>query len=176
VTRVGALLLLLFVMAGTTATPSTPFRLATSTFRSNGPMPKSASYNAGGCTGANRSPELHWNGAPYDTRSFVLIVHDPDAPLRGGWYHWVVYNLPAGTHAFERGARIPRSHLGLTSWNRQGYGGPCPPPGRAHHYRFSLYALNVRELNVATPTGPELRSRMRGHILAVATLTGTYRR
>ena len=138
-------------------------------------MPKSTVFSAGGCTGANRSPALQWRGAPPGTRSFALIVHDADAPVAGGWYHWVVYDLPAQRHSLGGGERIARSQLGITSWHRRGYGGPCPPHGGAHHYRFMLYALNVRAVGGATPTGPELLARMRGHILGRAILIGTYR-
>lgn len=173
--RTAAVLVLALLVGGGSAAASTRFRLTTSTFRANARMPKSTSYNAGGCTGSNRSPELQWRAAPRGTRSFALIVHDADAPLAGGWYHWVVYDLPPKQRSLEGGESIPQAHLGITSWNRRGYGGPCPPPGSTHHYRFTLYALNVRAISGTTPTGPELLARMRRHVLARATLMGTYR-
>lgn len=152
------------------------FVLASATFAPNRTMPVSAVYS--GCGGANRAPELHWSGAPAGTKSFALIVHDPDAPHPGGWYHWVLYNLPPGTRELQ-GGRTQRSNAapgaGANDFKDDAYDGPCPPPGKAHHYVFSLYALD-RQITGTHLDAPALQKAMRGHILARAQLTGLYGR
>lgn len=132
------------------------------------------------CEGEDRSPDLAWSDIPVDTRSFALIVDDPDAP-RGTWVHWVLFNLPA--EAIELAAAVPRApelpsgaRQGVNDSGEVGYGGPCPPPGSPHRYFFRLYALDCT-LNV--PPGInrwDLDAAMGGHILAEATLMGTYQR
>jgi len=125
------------------------------------------------CGGKNRSPQLAWSGAPAGTKSFALILRDPDAQLPGGFYHWVVYNLGPNTHALAAGATLGAAQLGETSAGRAGYYGPCPPPGPAHHYIFTLYALDVAHIAASTPlTAGELQRRIAAHVLARATLDG----
>jgi Raf kinase inhibitor-like YbhB/YbcL family protein len=150
------------------------FVLASSTFQADATMPKSTVYAK--CGGANISPELHWSGAPAKTRSFALIVHDPDAPAPGGWYHWVAYNIPAATHALSAGQTLAAGQLGRTSFDEDNYGGPCPPPGKPHHYHFTLYALDVPAITGDHLTGPQLEARIAGHTLARTTVTGLYGR
>lgn len=147
------------------------FTLASATFKANATMPTRTVHAQ--CGGANVSPELHWEGAPKGTRSIALIALDPDAPHPGGWYHWVAYNLPPSTHALPENATIPSGELGTTSFNQTGYGGPCPPAGKPHHYNFTLYALD-RTVTGTHLTGPKLQAAMAGHILARSTLTGLY--
>jgi Raf kinase inhibitor-like YbhB/YbcL family protein len=155
------------------------FTIASTTFKPNGTIPMSAVYTA--CGGQNRSPELHWQDAPAGTRSFALIVHDPDAPHPGGWYHWVLYDIPASTKRIAASFGMPREHgtsapgWGVNDFNDSAYDGPCPPPGRVHHYRFTLYALRVKSIPGSHLTGPELERAMRGHVLAATTVTGLYR-
>ena len=150
------------------------FAITTSTFKPNGSMPKSTVYNSSGCTGANHSPELRWQGAPAGTRSFAIIMHDPDAPAPGGWYHWVAYNLPATMHDLAEGATLPDSELGTTSFGDHPYGGPCPPPGKPHHYNTTIYALDVVKVASRHLTGPQLQAAIAHHTLARATVTGLY--
>jgi Raf kinase inhibitor-like YbhB/YbcL family protein len=132
------------------------------------------------CDADNLSPALAWTRIPVETRSFALICDDPDAP-RGTWLHWLLYGLAA--EAAELGRGVPR-HPELPSGARQGindsgnvgYDGPCPPPGKPHRYFFRLYALDI-VLNL--PPGinrADLEDAMRGHVLAVGTLMGTYER
>lgn len=129
---------------------------------------------ASDCGGANRSPALSWTGAPNGAKSFALILHDADAPIPGGFYHWVVYNLPATSHGLPSGAKLSADQLGVTSAGKPSYYGPCPPPGPAHHYTFTLYALDVGRIASETPpTAPQLERRIAGHILARAVLQGT---
>ncbi|MBV9717770.1 MAG: YbhB/YbcL family Raf kinase inhibitor-like protein [Candidatus Eremiobacteraeota bacterium] len=149
----------------------------------NGTMQlRSADFSAGGviptrsmavdCGGENRSPALSWSDAPKGTRSFALIVHDPDAPIAGGFYHWVLYNLPASSTALPAQAKLDAAQLGQTSRGQPGYYGPCPPPGPPHHYNFTLYALDVAHISAQTPTASQLEARFSGHVLARSVLTG----
>src|SRR5579884_456746 len=148
------------------------FVLASATFKPNARMPLTTVYKE--CGGSNISPELHWRGAPARTRSFALVVHDPDAPAPGGWYHWIVYNLPASTHQFAEGATLPPNTQGKNSFGSASYGGPCPPAGKVHHYNFTLYALDVPALHGGDFDGPALERAVQGHVLAKTTLTGLY--
>ena len=148
------------------------FAIASSKFAPNTTLPKSTVYNK--CGGPNLSPELHWSGAPSGTRSFALIAFDPDAT--GGWYHWVAYNIPGSTTQLHSGARLQLGQLGASSFGQLGYGGPCPPPGKVHHYIFTVYALNVSRLGRAGMTGMRAEAAMRGHVLGRASVTGLYRR
>ncbi len=149
--------------------------LTSTTFAAGATVPQS--MVAIPCGGENRSPELQWKGAPSATRSFALILHDPDAPHAGGFYHWVLYDLPPGTHSIARDARFAANQTGRNDTSTLGYFGPCPPPGKLHHYVFTLYALDVGTLNPPQPfTAADLLDRMRGHILAEATVTATLER
>lgn len=132
------------------------------------------------CDGLNISPPLNWRGAPVGTKSFALICDDPDAPTQA-WTHWVIYNLPATTTELPEhmppAETLPNgAQQGTNDFKRPGYGGPCPPAGRTHHYRFKLLALD-RVLQLPDPiTKGALEKACAGHTLATATLTGTYRR
>jgi len=135
------------------------------------------------CEGHDQSPPLAWSSVPAGTRSLALIVDDPDAPdpaaPRMTWVHWVVYNLPpetTGLAAGATGSRLPvGTREGLNDWQREGYGGPCPPVGR-HRYVFKLYALDnvLPAPKPATKAG--LEKTMQGHILARSELVGYYRK
>jgi Raf kinase inhibitor-like YbhB/YbcL family protein len=132
------------------------------------------------CDGEDLSPPLAWTGVPVETRSFALISDDPDAP-RGTWVHWLIWNLPADTVELKEGVP-PGPELksgarqGLNDGGEMGYGGPCPPPGKAHRYFFRLYALDTT-LNLQPGVRrPELDTAIGGHVLAQATIMGTYER
>ena len=128
------------------------------------------------CDGANTSPALSWQGAPEGTKSFALIVDDPDAP-KGTWVHWVVYNISADAQSLV--APLPENiRQGKTSFGKSGYGGPCPPKGNTpHRYFFRLYALdNMLNLPPETTDSTALKDAMEGHVLATAELMGRYGR
>ena len=132
------------------------------------------------CNGEDTAPPLAWSGAPTGTRSFVVIVDDPDAPdpkhPRQTWVHWVVYNLPADCAGLPEGGPLPPgTRLGLNDWRRADYGGPCPPVGR-HRYVHKLYALDAVLPDLKHPTKGALEQAMKGHVLAQAELIGTYAR
>lgn len=140
-------------------------------FANNNPIP--TKYT---CDGADISPPLSWQGAPANTKSFVLIFDDPDAP-RGTWDHWLLYNIPATTHTLvENITTLPEGTLvGKNSWGNTTYGGPCPPD-REHRYFFKLFALDTYLTLAAGATKPQIESAMQKHLLATATLIGTYNR
>ncbi len=148
----------------------------------------SASFVAGGeiparhtCEGEDVSPALAWSGAPEGTRSFVLIVDDPDAPDPAApqrvWVHWVLYDLPTDARELPEGAgagSLPAgTRVGRNDWRRSDYGGPCPPIGR-HRYFHKLYALDRALGDLGNPTKADVERAMAGHVLASAELVGTY--
>jgi len=154
------------------------FVIASPAFAENGSIP--AQYT---CEGADMSPALSWSGAPRSTRSFALIVDDPDAPdpsaPRKTWVHWVAYNIPAEAHELSpdqaRQGLPPGTLQGLNDWRKTGYGGPCPPIGR-HRYFHKLYALDTVLPDLGNPTKAQLLNAMTGHVLAEARLVGTYQK
>ena len=131
------------------------------------------------CQGKDLSPPLTWKGAPEKTKSYVLIVDDPDAPDPAApkmcYVHWVLYNIPSSCTGLEEGVTKTPGLDGLNDWKRTGYGGPCPPIGR-HRYFFKLYALDAELPNLSTPTKDQLLEAMEGHILVGAELVGTYQK
>lgn len=131
------------------------------------------------CEGEDVSPPLRWSGVPEATRSFALVVDDPDAP-RGTWVHWVVADLPESVRELPEGAAssgLPGSgRMGRNDWGRAAYGGPCPPSGR-HRYVHTLYALDtVLPGRGEAPTKEELLRAIEGHVLDEARLVATYAR
>lgn len=131
------------------------------------------------CEGQNISPPLAWRGVPQGMQSLALIMDDPDAPS-GVFTHWVVFNIPAESlnlPAAATSANLPNGTIqGRNSYGTSAYGGPCPPPGSPHHYRFTLYALGQPVALAAGATREQLLSTMSGHILAQARLIGLYQR
>ena len=154
------------------------FKIESSAFVPGGAIP--SRYT---CEGEDISPPLEWSGAPVATKTYALIVADPDAPdpaaPRMTWVHWVLYDIPVSARAFAEAiapaALPPRTHQGLNDWKRSGYGGPCPPIGR-HRYVFKLYALDTVLPMLAHPDKVALEKALTGHVLAEATLIGTYRK
>ncbi|HXV39920.1 MAG TPA: YbhB/YbcL family Raf kinase inhibitor-like protein [Steroidobacteraceae bacterium] len=150
--------------------------ITSSAFAHEGPIPKPYT-----CQGKDISPALAWSGAPAGTKSFALIVDDPDAPdpkaPKMTWVHWVLYNIPADARGLAE-AVAPKAlpagtREGKNDWKRTGYGGPCPPIGR-HRYYHKLYALDVVLPDLKQPTKAQLEQAMKGHVLAEAVLMGTY--
>ena len=131
--------------------------------------------------GGDVSPPLEWSDPPAGTRSFALVCDDPDAP-RGTWVHWVVWGIPAAARSLEEGAGSVEAPAGggvhgTNDFRERRWGGPAPPKGHGvHRYRFHLYALDAEPKLKAGASRAELDDAMHGHVLAEATLTGTYRR
>jgi hypothetical protein len=136
-------------------------------FTNNGPIP--SEYT---CDGRNISPPLSWSQVPATTKSIAVVVDDPDAP-RGTFTHWIVTGIPPKTTSLGKqmlptGAVAAKNDMGIA-----GYSGPCPPSGR-HHYRFRVFALDVR-----LPPGlsrDELKNAMEGHVVANGQVVGTYQK
>lgn len=151
------------------------FQLKSPDFSSGSTIPLQFS-----CVGGDISPALEWKAAPANTQSFALIADDPDAPM-GTWVHWVLYNLPATTHSLQRD--FPKSEKttdgalqGRNDFGRIGYGGPCPPPGKAHRYFFKLYALDTQLTLQAGASKKDLERAMKSHILEEAEIMGRFAR
>ena len=148
---------LLLATVGAKTASAAPFALTTTDFKNGGPIGQKNAGNIMGCTGDSKSPALEWKNPPAGTKSFALMVHDPDAPTGGsGFWHWIVYNIPADATSLPEGAGdaagagLPKGSVqGNTDMGKPGYVGPCPPPGpKQHHYNFMLYPLKVDKLDV----------------------------
>lgn len=149
--------------------------ITSSAFKAHGMIPSRHT-----CDGENLSPPLTWSEAPQGTKSFALVVDDPDAP-GGTWVHWVIYGLPSDTRALQEGVPADETvlggaHQGKNDFGHIGYGGPCPPPNGAHRYCFTLYALDL-ELELAPGASKdELLAAIQGHVLGGSQVVGLYRR
>ena len=114
------------------------------------------------CGGENISPELRWNGIPNNAKSLAITMFDPDAPTDHGWWHWMVVNIPLDVTMFPRDAGNPENEyfdLGfqtINDYGEIGYGGPCPPPGPAHRYIITLYALDVEGFDIDRKINPQI--------------------
>jgi len=132
------------------------------------------------CDGQDISPPLTWGEPPSETQSFALIMDDPDAP-GGVFTHWLLFNLPADSRELPE-AVPPHNELangalqGKNGFGTIGYGGPCPPPGPAHHYRFTIYALDQTLDLMEGASRKQVIDAITGHILARGQLTGMYQR
>jgi Raf kinase inhibitor-like YbhB/YbcL family protein len=156
------------------ATPMSHLKVTSTAFEEGDLIP--AFYT---CDGRDVSPPLSWTGGPERTVSYGLLCDDPDAPV-GDWVHWLVFNLPKTVTSLKE-AIAPTDTIvegavqATNSWNRVGYGGPCPPSG-THRYFFKVYALDARlSLNARAVKRDFLRA-IEGHILAEGTLMGKYHR
>jgi Raf kinase inhibitor-like YbhB/YbcL family protein len=174
----------MFTWAAPPAQPPAPFTLSSPEIKAGGRIADAQVFNGFGCQGANISPALSWSGAPKGTQSFALMVHDPDAPTGSGWWHWVVYNIPASATSLPANAGNTQNMLlpggavqGRTDFGTTGYGGPCPPPGEPHHYYFRLYALKVPKLDLPKDaTAAFIGFNVRAQSLGSAELLGIYGR
>lgn len=149
------------------------FQVTVAGFPEGGTIPKRHT-----CEGEDLSPALSWDGAPAETKSFAVIVDDPDAPA-GAWNHWLLYDIPATTQRLPEGVRSGQFGLsGSNDFGRLGYGGPCPPRGHgAHRYFFKLFAVDVAALGLkGGARRAELDRALRNHVLAEAHYMGRYER
>jgi Raf kinase inhibitor-like YbhB/YbcL family protein len=170
---------LLLATAGTAS--AAPFTLTSTSFKNGGNIEQKNAGNIMGCTGESKSPALEWKNPPAGTKSFALMVHDPDAPTGGsGFWHWIVYNIPADTTSLPEGGPLPKGAVeGNTDMGKPGYIGPCPPPGSPkHHYNFVLYPLKVDKLDVpAGATAAYVGFNAGANVIGKpAKLTGLYAR
>jgi hypothetical protein len=162
------------------------FELGSADIKPNATITNKHVFKGFGCEGENVSPALSWKNAPKDTKSFALLVHDPDAPTGGaGWWHWLVYNMPADTNALAQGAgsadgaKLPKGAVQQkTDFGAPGWGGPCPPAGdKPHRYVFTLHALKVDKLDIPEGASASLVGFMvNANSIGKASLTGRYGR
>ena len=160
------------------------FTLRSTAVTPNGALSNDQVYNGFGCSGRNISPALAWSGAPKGTRSFAVTVYDPDAPTGSGWWHWLVYNIPASvselpTGAGSAGGKLPAGAVqGRTDFGSAGFGGACPPAGdKPHRYIFTVYALKVEKLDVAAGSSAAMVGfALNANQLAKSSVTAFYGR
>ncbi len=132
-----------------------PFAIASDEVKHKGVIGQEQVYDGFGCHGGNVSPSLHWTNPPPGTKSFAITVYDPDAPTGSGWWHWVMFDIPADVRSLPKGAgdsgsgKAPEGAIqSRTDFGKPGYGGPCPPAGdRPHRYTFTVHALKVARLD-----------------------------
>jgi Raf kinase inhibitor-like YbhB/YbcL family protein len=175
--------LLSMVLAGAAASADHGAAAMSMTLNSTAFAPNGAIPSRYTCDDQDLSPPLAWSGVPTGTRSFALIVDDPDAPDPAApkitWVHWVLYNIPATVSSLAENAAasgLPAgTREGVNDWKRTGYGGPCPPIGR-HRYFHKLYALDAVLPDLGKPTKAALEKAMHKHVLGRAELIGTYQR
>lgn len=140
----------------------TNFTLSSTTLK--GQATKSEIFNDFGCDGNNMSPQLQWSGSPLDTKSFAITMYDKDAPTGSGWWHWLVYDIPANVSNITENAGsinstiLPQDAIqALNDFGFRGYGGPCPPKGdKPHQYVITIHALKIEKLGVSINSNPAL--------------------
>ncbi|MDB5272001.1 MAG: phospholipid-binding protein precursor ybcl [Chitinophagaceae bacterium] len=142
-------------------------------------------FNGFGCTGGNISPQLSWENVPEGTKSFAINMYDPDAPTGSGFWHWVVFDIPAGTKELKANAGNPEKNLlpagaiqSLTDFGKAGYGGPCPPEGHGfHQYIITIYALKTDKLGLDKNTNPAMVGfYLNGNTIQKSSLVFYYKR
>lgn len=169
--------LLSFGVMAQAASPAGTFAVGSPDLR-NGTFGNAFVAKGFGCNGDNVSPEIQWRDAPAGTKSFALVMHDPDAPTSiGGFTHWVVVNIPASATGLVKGSgngHLPEPAVGVSNGydntgvtgNNGNYGGPCPPVGdKPHRYVFTLYALGVEDIYAAAGIPKNASSQVHGFVL-----------
>lgn len=175
----------LLLALGSSAFAAEAFTLTSAEIKPGATIANAQVFNGVSCSGDNVSPSLAWKGAPAGTKSFAVTVYDPDAPTGSGWWHWVVFNLPAATTSIplgageKSGAKLPPGAVqGRTDFGAPGWGGPCPPPGdKAHRYVFTVYALKTEKIDVPPDASAALVGFMiHANTIGKASFTGKYGR
>lgn len=142
-------------------------------------------FDGFGCTGTNVSPQLSWTNPPEGTKGYAITIYDKDAPTGSGWWHWLVFDLPATTLSLPAGAGDPAKNMmpagaiqSRTDFGAPGYGGPCPPPGHGpHQYVVTVYALNTDKLGLDANASPAVVGyTLNGNTLAKASIVFYYER
>jgi len=157
-----------------------PFTIVSPNFRDGGFLPVSAEFGGpgsqgSGCSGQNLAPRLIWFNIPAGTKGFAFTINDVDAPVAGGFHHWVVYNIPRG-HPFLAGHGQNPFSEGTNSYGTVGYGGPCPPPtGQIHHYIFTVYALSKAHITGVHITYEQLLAKIAPDVTGATSIVGKFR-
>lgn len=165
------------------------FTLTSPSIKNGGSLSIEQVFKGFGCEGKNISPALVWQGAPKDARSFAVTVYDPDAPTGSGWWHWVVFNIPADVTALDADAgnasampsKAPKGAVqSRTDFGAPGFGGACPPVGSAkkpHRYIFTVYALKTDKLDLdANASGALVGYMINANKIAKASFTAKFGR
>lgn len=150
-----------------------------------GEATKVQEFNGFGCSGENQSPQLSWQNAPEETKSFAITMYDPDAPTGSGFWHWVVFDIPASVNELVTNAGnaalnlIPKGAVqSITDYGIKGFGGPCPPEGHGfHQYIITVHALKTEKLGLDENTNPAIVGfNLWNHTLAKASIVAYYKR
>ncbi|MFN7221424.1 MAG: YbhB/YbcL family Raf kinase inhibitor-like protein [Burkholderiales bacterium] len=169
------------------AAAKTGFTISSPTVKDGATLTLEQVFKGFGCEGKNVSPALEWKGAPKDTKSFAVTVYDPDAPTGSGWWHWVMFNIPADVSKLEADAgnpgagKAPKGAVqSRTDFGAPGFGGACPPEGskkKPHRYIFTVYALKVDKLDLdANASGALVGYMINANKLGKASFTARYGR
>ncbi len=175
---------LLWTAGSRAESPAAPFEVTSASFADGARLPSTRFVHDGhGCSGANLSPEVSWRGAPKGTRSYAVTLFDRDAGGGRGWWHWIVFDIPASVDRLPegagQGASLPAGTVqGTSDFGEPGYQGPCPPEGdAAHHYVLTVYALDSDRLDLGeTAKGVEASAAFKPHTLASDSITFLYER
>lgn len=161
------------------------FKLTSPTLKDGAPLTEEQVFEGFGCTGKNQSPALKWTPGPQGTKSYAITVYDPDAPTGSGWWHWVVYNIPANVTDLVPGAGDASGKLlppgvvqGRTDYGTHAFGGACPPKGdKPHRYIFTIYSLKIEKIDVPADASAALIGFMiNANTLGNASFTAMYGR
>jgi Raf kinase inhibitor-like YbhB/YbcL family protein len=178
-------LMLVVALLSIDAFAADTFTLQSAEVKPNQKIADAQVFKGFGCEGGNVSPSLAWKNAPAGTKSFAVTVYDPDAPTGSGWWHWVLFNIPADVMTLPAGASDPAAGKlpagavqSRTDFGKPGYGGPCPPQGdKPHHYIFKVFALKVAKLDLDdSASGALVGYMLNANKLGTAQFTSTYGR
>lgn len=183
-TTMRKVLLILATLLATQVVMAENFVLTSPQLKEGGTFASEQALNAMGCTGGNISPALLWKGAPAGTKSFAVTVYDQDVLTGSGWWHWVIFNIPAHVTHLAKGAGDPKTTLvpgtiqSRTDFGTPGYGGPCPPLGdKPHRYQITVYALKTDKLPLdETAPAAMVGYYLHQNLLAKAVLQAQYGR
>lgn len=182
-TRIALAALCLFMVVPS-AQAAGNFSLASPQVKDGGTLSARQVFKGFGCNGENISPALEWKNPPAGTKSYAVTVYDPDAPTGSGWWHWVVYNIPAAVTSLPEGAGgnpalLPKGAVqSITDFGSPGFGGACPPPGdKPHRYVFTVYALGTAAMDLPPTTMPAaVGFTIHGNVLGKASFSARYGR
>jgi Raf kinase inhibitor-like YbhB/YbcL family protein len=175
-------ILVIFLLSISTFSQKT-FTLSSSDL--GGSATKNQEFNGFGCSGDNKSPQLTWTNAPEETKSFAVTMYDPDAPTGSGFWHWVVFDIPASSTELVTNAGNVTLNLApegtiqsVTNYGIKGFGGPCPPEGHGfHQYIITVYALKTKSLGLNSDTNPAVIGfNLWNQTLAKASIIAYYKR